>query len=144
MTVIFKTLPNWHCFFADIRNGLRAGIKSFPKKMVLHYFQGRIPLVGKKIVNKRKRFPQDRKEVLLARKSVSTSMNCHLRISKASAKLWMKKRLFPLDRKSVSTSWNEEHVKKYISTWRKSCFHNQEHLKNGKKLFFTSQKNSFY
>ena len=41
-------------------------------------------------------------------KSVDTSRNWHLQISKASAKFWMKKKiLFPQDRKSLFTSWNE-------------------------------------
>ena len=46
-----------------------------------------------------------------------------------------KRILFPLDGKSVSTSQNEEFVKKYHSTWRKNCFHSQEYLKNGKYCF---------
>ena len=41
-------------------------------------------------------------------------------ISKASTKLWTKKYSFPLDRKPVFASRNEELVKKYIDTWRRN------------------------
>ena len=55
-----------------------------------------------------------------------------------------KKILLLLHRKPVSTSQNEEFIKKYVSNCRKNCFHSQEYLANRKKLFFPSQKDSFY
>ena len=48
-----------------------------------------------------------------------------------------KKLLFPMGRKSVSTSRNEEFVKKYK---RKNCFHSQEYLTNGKNSFSLARK----
>ena len=56
----------------------------------------------------------------------------------------IKKILLLLHRKPVPTSQSEEFIKKYVSTCRKSCFHSQEYLANRKKLFFTSQKDSFF
>ena len=53
-----------------------------------------------------------------------------------------KRILFTLDRKSVSTSWKEELVKKYVSIWLENSFHRQECLTN--ELFFIRQKNSFF
>ena len=47
--------------------------------------------------------------------------------------------LFLLDRKFVSTSWNEEFVKKTVSLGR-NCFHCLEYLINGKNGFFQREK----
>ena len=52
------------------------------------------------------------KSVSTNRKKVSLKKSCYPRFSKTSTKLWIKEHLFPLDRKSVSTSWKEELVKK--------------------------------
>ena len=49
---------------------------------------------------------------------------------------------FPLDRKSISTSWKEEIFKKYVSIFVENSFHSQEYLTNWK--IFTREKNSFY
>ena len=51
-----------------------------------------------------------------------------------------KKILFPIDRKSVSTSWNEELIKKHVSTLLKNCFHSQEYLTNEKMVSTRSNK----
>ena len=69
-------------------------------------------------------------------KLVSTNRNWHLHLSKDSAKFWIKKKLFPLDRKSVFTSRNKEFLKKYVSTWQKIWFHSQEYMNNGKNCFY--------
>ena len=50
--------------------------------------------------------------------------------------------LFPLNRKFVSTSWNEKFVKKRFP-WEK-LFSPPGISEKWKKRFFTSQKNSFY
>ena len=55
-----------------------------------------------------------------------------------------KKILFSLDRNSVFASLNKEFVKKNIDTLRKNCFYSQDYLAKWKRLFFSSQKNSFY
>ena len=54
-----------------------------------------------------------------------------------------KKILFPLDRKSVSTSRNEEFVQKRFHL-TENMFSQPGISDQWKKLFFTSQKNSFY
>ena len=51
--------------------------------------------------------------------------------------------LFPLDRKSVSTSRNEEFVKNSFHLTKK-LFSQPGIFEKWKKLFLTSQKNSFY
>ena len=48
-----------------------------------------------------------------------------------------------MDRKSVSTSLNEELVKKIHFQSMEKLFHSQEYLTDRKKLFFNSQENSF-
>ena len=69
-------------------------------------------------------------------KSVSTNRNWHLHLSKDSAKFWIKKKLFPLDRKSVFTSRNKEFLKMYVSTWQKIWFHSQKYMNNGKNWLY--------
>ena len=69
-------------------------------------------------------------------KSVSTNRNWHLHLSKDSAKFWIKKKLFPLDRKSVFTSQNKEFLKMYVSTWQKIWFHSQKYMNNGKNWLY--------
>ena len=69
-------------------------------------------------------------------KSVSTNRNWHLHLSKDSAKFWIKKKLFPLDRKSVFTCRNKEFLKMYVSTWQKIWFHSQKYMNNGKNWLY--------
>ena len=83
------------------------------------------------------------KKVLLARKSVSTSRTCHTRNFKSFNKALNKKILFPLDGKSVSTSRNEDFVKKRFHLTEK-LFSQAGISDKWKKLSFNSQKNSFY
>ena len=63
--------------------------------------------------------------------------------SKGFNKALNKKILFPLDRKSVSTSRNEEFVKKRLHL-TESMFSQPGISDQWKKLFFTCQKSSFY
>ena len=46
---------------------------------------------------------------------------------------------FPLDRKSISTSWKEEIFKKYVSICVENSFHSQEYLTNW-KIFYQGEK----
>ena len=113
LTVIFKTLPYWYCFFVLLRYLEQLFIKSTDYLFQLVSTRMWTSLVSLTVQaqNKRKQFPLERKSVcsnekkIFPKKCVCTNFSDNFHLQKKQIGKW---KWFPLDRNSVSAIRNKK------------------------------------